>query len=140
MEKVAQTADNQRAWVIVSDDKCPVVRSLSRLIRSCDKRGFFTFVGRENVDENSRTLMKELAATSWSLLLIDDHGERRQGPEAIPFIMKNLPSGRLACVLYLIPGTMWLTHQLYMYVSRNRNKIATLTVPAPKSEQGQNAA
>lgn len=139
MEKVVQAADNQRAWTIVCDDKCPVVRFMSRIVKSCDKRAFFTFVGRDSADEQSRSLMRELVSTQWSLLLIDDEGNRIQGPSAIPFILKNLPSGRLACVLYLIPGTMWLTRQLYMYVSRNRRKIATLAVPA-KQEKGQNAA
>ena len=140
MERVVETADNQGAWTIVIDDKCPVVRFLSRVIKACDKREVFAFVSRENSDEPSRQLMRELMSTPWSLLLIDDEGTRRQGPEAIPFILKNLPSGRIACVLYLIPGTMWLTRQLYMYISRNRSKIATLAVPPAKSEQGQHAA
>ncbi len=139
MEKVVHTAETQRAWTIVCDDKCPVVDFLSRLIRSCDKAGFFTFVGRENADEYSRSLMRELVSTPWSLLLIDDEGKRFEGPAAIPFILKHLPSGRLACVLYLIPGTMWLTRKLYMSVSRNRRKIATLAVSS-KQEKGQNAA
>lgn len=140
METVVKTADNQRAWVIVSDDNCPVVRFLSRFIRRCDKREFFKFIGPENSDEQSRNLFRELAASPWSLLLIDDHDDRMQGPEAIPFILKNLPSGKLACAVYLIPGTMWLTRQLYLYVSRNRKKIATLKVPAQQNGQEQSAA
>lgn len=141
METVVAKADNRRAaWIIVSDDNCPVVRFLSRLVRSYDKRACFDFIGRETSDDHSKNLFRELAASPWSLMLIDDLGERHFGPEAIPYILKNLPSGRLACVAYLIPGTMLLTRQLYACVSRNRNKIATLKVPACKSEKGQNAA
>ncbi len=141
MEPVVKTADNRRAWTIVSDDNCPVVRFLTRIIRSCDKNGFFNFVGHdENIAEDAKLLLKELAASQWSLLLIDDLDQRIHGPEAIPFILKNLPQGRLACAAYLIPGTMWLTRQLYLSVSRNRKKIATLKIPSAKSEQGQTAA
>lgn len=140
METVVTTADNQRAWTIVSDDSCPVVRFMTRLVRRCDQRQFFHFIGHDNTDENSRGLLKELSTSPWSLLLIDDAGQHLQGPEAIPFILKNLPSGRLACVAYLIPGTMWLTRQLYLYVSRNRRKIASLKIAASQSGPGQNAA
>ncbi len=135
MEKVVNTADNQGAWTIVSDDSCPVVRFLTRIVKSSDRKHFFSFIGRENNDEQSRKLMKELGNSSWSLMLIDDYGDRRHGPDAIPFILKNLPSGRLACAAYLVPGTMLLTQQLYFYVSRNRKKIATLKVAAQPAEK-----
>ena len=140
MDTVSITGNPRADWIIVSDDNCPVVRFLSRVVKQNDKRECFQFIGRESSDEESKKLFRELAASPWSLLLIDDIGERHNGPEAIPYILKNLPSGRLACVAYLIPGTMWLTRQLYLYVSRNRKKIATLKVPAHKSEQEQNAA
>jgi predicted DCC family thiol-disulfide oxidoreductase YuxK len=128
METVVKTADNQSSWTIVSDDSCPVVRFMTHLVKTCDNRRFFRFIGRENADDSSRALLGELSATQWSLLLIDDAGHRMQGPEAIPYILKNLPSGRLACVAYLLPGTMWLTEQLYHGISHNRRKIAKLTV------------
>lgn len=140
METVVTTTGNQRAWTIVSDDNCPVVRFLTRVVRSCDRRHFFHFIGRENNDEQSRTLFRILASSHWSLLLIDDAGQYLEGPEAIPFILRNLPSGRLACVIYLIPGTMWLTRQLYFYVSRNRKKIASLKVSSSQSDPEKSAA
>ncbi len=140
MDTVVKTTGNQRGWTIVSDDNCPVVRFMTHLVRSCDRNNFFQFVGRENTDEQSRSLFRELNSTPWSLLLIDDLGHQMQGPEAIPFILKNLPSGRLACVAYLIPGTMWITRQLYLYVSRNRRKIGNLTVAAQATESGKHAA
>ena len=140
METVAKTADNQRAWTIVSDDNCPVVRFLSHMVKSMDSRHFFHFVGADKTDENSANLKRILSGSQWSLLLIDDKGEFLQGPEAIPFILKNLPSGRIACVAYLIPGTMWLTRQLYLCISRNRKKIASLSVATKQNGTEQNAA
>src|SRR5262249_7433499 len=116
------------------------VRFLSRVVKSCDHRHFFRFVGKNNTDKHSKELLQELAASPWSLLLIDCEGRRLEGPEAIPFILKNLPSGRLACVAYLIPGTMWLTKQLYFGISKNRKKIATLSISSSKTGSDKHAA
>ena len=80
METVVATADNRRAWTIVSDDNCPVVRFLTRVVRSCDRRRFFNFIGRENTDDQSRNLLRVLASSHWSLLLIDDAGQYLEGP------------------------------------------------------------
>lgn len=140
METVVLTADNQSSWTIVSDGNCPVVRFLTRLVIACDQRHFFRFVSDKNVDDESRILFTELQSSPWSLLLIDDSGHRKYGPEAIPFILKNLPSGRLACVAYLIPGTMWFTKQLYFGISKNRRKIATLAATPSRSGSGKHAA
>lgn len=140
METVVSTADNLGSWTIVSDDNCPVVRFLTHIVKACDHRTFFRFVGRECKDDQSRRLFAELAESPWSLILIDERGQRRHGPEAIPFILKNLPSGRLACVAYLIPGTMWLTRQIYHGISHNRRKFATLSMAQTKPGPGAHAA
>jgi predicted DCC family thiol-disulfide oxidoreductase YuxK len=140
METVVRTADNLSSWTIVSDGSCPVVRFLTHVVKSCDHRHFFRFVSGDSTDEQSRILYNELQSCPWSLLLIDDCGHRMQGPEAIPFILKNLPSGRLACVAYLIPGTMWVTKQLYFGISKNRRKIATLAVAPARSGPDKHAA
>lgn len=125
MDMVSLTADNQNAWTIVSDDRCPVVRFLSHIVRCLDRNHFFRFVTRMDQDPLSQSLIAELDACPWSLQLIDNQQERKQGPEAIPFILKNLPTGRLAVVIYLLPGTMWLTRQLYMLVSQNKKRLAS---------------
>lgn len=128
METVV-SADNQTVWTIACDDSCRVVRSLARLVRNADRNHVFKIIGRDDQSDRARELIAQLNATPWSLLLIGPDGERYEGPEAIPFILKNLPSGRLAVVLYLIPGTAWLTRQLYMCVSHNRRKLANITIP-----------
>lgn len=131
METVVSATGNRTAWAVVSDDRCPVVQFLARLIRQLDRRHFFHFVKREDQDLASQSLVAELDACPWSLLLIDNEGERRQGPEAIPFILKNLPQGRLAVAIYLLPGTMWLTRQLYLLVSRSKLRLT----PKPGGKQ-----
>ena len=130
------TTDNQNAcrstWIIACDDSCAVVRFLARLVCNADTKKIFRIIGKDDSSDLGRSYIAELNTTQWSLLLIDADGERYQGPEAIPFILKNLPSGRLAAVAYTLPGTMWLTRQLYMQVSRNRRKIATLKITKPE--------
>lgn len=117
-------ADNLAPWVIVSDDRCPVVRKLSWLVRQWDSMGVFKFVSKHQHSESEAALVQELDACPWSLILIHDGGMRSAGPEAIPFILRNLPGGKLATVAYVVPGTMWLTRQLYNLVSRNRRMFS----------------
>jgi predicted DCC family thiol-disulfide oxidoreductase YuxK len=123
-EVTAATADNPAPWVIVSDDRCPVVRKLSWLVRQWDNMGVFKFVSKHGHHETEAELVQELDACPWSLILIHDGGMRSAGPEAIPFILRNLPGGKLATVAYVVPGTMWLTRQLYHVVSRHRRLLS----------------
>lgn len=133
---VTNTLGNPTPWTIICDDSCPVVRFLAHLVKRCDKRQVFTVVGRNN-DQNSamHALTEELDCSPWSLLLIDDELERWHGPDAIPYILKNLPSGRLAVVAYTLPGTMLLTRQLYFLVSRNRKRLANMNLQTTSGSQ-----
>jgi predicted DCC family thiol-disulfide oxidoreductase YuxK len=114
---------NDADWTIVFDDTCPVVKKLGWVLQHWDREGIFNYVGRGTTDSASAELIDMLEETPWSLMLIGKHGESWHGPEAIPFILKNLPSGKIAAVTYTIPGTMWLTRQLYYMVSRNRHML-----------------
>lgn len=122
---VAPVCFTDQAWTIVVDDTCPVVHKLSWVVRQWDKRGAFEFIGRDSTNVEHAALIGKLDDTPWSLMLIDRDGNEWLGPEAIPFILKNLPSGKIAAVTYTLPGTMWLTRKLYLMVSRNRRIFAT---------------
>jgi predicted DCC family thiol-disulfide oxidoreductase YuxK len=47
------------------------------------------------------------------LSAIDQDGAHWLGAEAVPIVFKNLPFGKLAAAMYILPGTMWVTKQLY---------------------------
>ncbi len=121
-----ETRNSQEAFSfrIVCDDRCAVVTRLGKLVKWWDKDRKFSFVSRDSDNVADQSLIDELDSCPWSLLLIDEADSKWEGPEAIPIILKNLPFGRLAAVLYILPGTAWITHHLYMLVSRNR-KIFT---------------
>ncbi len=137
---VAASHIDNNAWTIVFDDCCPIVQKLGWLVRQWDSKGIFKFVGRDSTEHLHRPLVQMLDASPWSLLLLDESGNAWSGPEAIPFILKNLPSGRLAAVAYTLPGTMWLTRQLYMLVSRNRHMFdRSLPRLQPAGPHGQDA-
>jgi predicted DCC family thiol-disulfide oxidoreductase YuxK len=113
------------SFTIVCDERCFVVNRLAALLKLWDRAQLFTFVDRESNSKKARQLMAELDLAPWSLFLIDDNNERWYGPEAIPMILKNLPFGRFAAVLYILPGTMWLTRQVYQLISRSRLIISS---------------
>lgn len=126
MEQLAVSTDNSNSWAIVCDDRCPVVRFLASLIRSWDKHGLFRIFGQqESQIPINESLRLALDISPWSLLLVDHQdGESYFGPEAIPYILKGLPNGRIFVVAYTLPGTMWLTRKLYQLISRSRKKFS----------------
>lgn len=113
------------SFIIVCDERCALVRRLGALVKLWDKQHVFTFVDRESTSAAAQSLINELDHCPWSLLLVDEFGDRWAGPEAIPIILKSLPFGKLAAVFYILPGTMWLTRQLYMFISRNRHRMVS---------------
>ncbi|HEY9784125.1 MAG TPA: DCC1-like thiol-disulfide oxidoreductase family protein [Candidatus Obscuribacterales bacterium] len=123
MEYVATQSQGTCSFTLVCDERCAVVRQLGLLLQWWDKDHAFTFVDRESKNPAAQRLVAELDSSPWSLLLIDDTNERWYGPEAIPIILKNLPFGKMAAVLYILPGTMWLTRQIYLFISRNRRLL-----------------
>ena len=108
---------------IVADERCSVVGFLASIVRWWDKGRHLNFIDRRSNRPEDLTLLKQLDASHWSLLLFDDVNERWDGPDAIPILLKNLPGGKIAAVLYILPGTMWLTKQLYLLVSRNHKRV-----------------
>lgn len=113
-------AESQETFVIVCDERCTVVRNFGALVKWWDTMQVFTFVDRDSDNPRAKELIKALDQSKWSLLLIDEDHKMWVGPEAIPMILKNLPFGKMAAVLYILPGTMWVTEQAYLFVSRNR--------------------
>jgi predicted DCC family thiol-disulfide oxidoreductase YuxK len=108
-----------------------VVRRLAAIIRRHDRYHTFAFVSRDSQKSEEKDLVKLLDETPWSLILLDGTGNMWAGPEAIPFILKNLPGGKIAAVSYTIPGTMWLTRQFYLLISRHRRLFASRSLRQP---------
>lgn len=120
MDKPVVHCKESSSFIIVCDERCAVVKRLAALLKVWDRKQLFTFVDRESESQTARSLIADLDKSRWSLFLIDENKERWYGPEAIPMILKHLPSGRFAAVFYILPGTMWLTRQVYKMVSRTR--------------------
>lgn len=124
MGKVSMNCQESSSFKVVCDDRCAVVRRLEHIVKMWDVHHKFDFVDSHSDNAGHKSLLKELDACRWSLRLIDDLGNRWDGPEAIPIILKTLPFGKIAAVFYILPGTAWLTKQGYLLVSRNRSMFA----------------
>lgn len=107
-------------FTLAFDDRCPLVRRLAHIVKYWDRNKSFKLVSNKLTTAEDAKLLVELDHVPWSLLLVDDKENHWTGPEAIPIILKNLPFGKIAAVLYIIPGTMWLTRKIYNLISRNR--------------------
>jgi predicted DCC family thiol-disulfide oxidoreductase YuxK len=124
MEQLAmQCRETTYSFRIVCDETCALVSKLAAVIKVWDRTKKFTFIERDCALDENRNLISQFDSSPWSLVLFDDMNYRWEGPEAIPIILKNLPGGKIAVVFYCLPGTMWLTRQLYLLVSRNRRRF-----------------
>lgn len=124
MQSVRLTSQNLCHFKLVFDDRCPLVRGLAKIVKLWDRFGCFEFIGWNDRTPDNARLLTDLENCPWSLLLVDELGDRWSGPDAIPIILKSLPFGKIAAVLYILPGTMWLTQQIYLIVSRGRRTFA----------------
>jgi len=127
MNSVVNACQESLTFTIVCDERCSIVRSFGALVKWWDKHQAFTFVDRDSTNPKAANLVQRLDRSKWSLLLIGPSDDLKltqwEGPEAVPIILKNLPFGKIAAVLYILPGTMWLTRQVYLLVSRSRRRF-----------------
>lgn len=80
------------------DESCAFNRQLLSLIKQWDRKHSI-----------------EIRKSSDALRVVDRNGGSFQGAEAVPIILKHLPFGKLAAAVYILPGTMWVTKQLYSF-------------------------
>ncbi len=89
------------------DQRLAFNRYLLSLIKQWDKKHTIEI----HTEEFKQGQPKE--SSDQGLEIIDKNGSSFQGPEAVPIILKYLPFGKLAAAMYILPGTMWVTKQLY---------------------------
>jgi hypothetical protein len=93
---------------LTCDESTLFNRRLLSLVKQWDK------AGKVRILSNKDPQSKEPSASSApNLCVSDESGERWYGAEAVPIIFKNLPFGKLAAAMYILPGTMWFTKQIY---------------------------
>jgi hypothetical protein len=91
------------------DETSSFNRHLLSLVRQWDRSGNVRIVLKKDgqIEQPGQPLNIS------QLCVSDQNGGRWYGPEAVPIIFKNLPFGKLAAAMYILPGTMWFTRQLY---------------------------
>jgi hypothetical protein len=96
------------AITLLCDESSSFNRHLLSLVRQWDKTGKVRIVcGKDIKADPTESLMVS------QLCVSDQNGSRWYGAEAVPIIFKNLPFGKLAAAMYILPGTMWFTKQIY---------------------------
>jgi len=96
------------AITLMCDESTAFNRRLLSLVKQWDK------AGKVRILSSKDPLSKESGASSApNLCVSDESGERWYGAEAVPIIFKSLPFGKLAAAMYILPGTMWFTKQIY---------------------------
>jgi hypothetical protein len=76
------------------------------LVKHWDRRG------KINILPPAHAVQPEADIQEATLSAVDENGVKWNGAEAVPIIFKNLPFGKLAAAMYILPGTMWVTKHL----------------------------
>jgi predicted DCC family thiol-disulfide oxidoreductase YuxK len=96
-------------------------RRLLSLIRQWDRTGRVRILS----DNHGQSETISPSSSNGELCVSDETGERWYGAEAVPIIFKSLPFGKIAAAMYILPGTMWVTKQIYALEKPSKSTIAT---------------
>ena len=111
MQSSSDNLGRQHGITVLCNESSAFNRNLVALVKQWDRCGNIHFLP---YTESSYRKMHQINPQSHnSLLAVDENGVKWSGAEAVPIIFKNLPFGKLAAAIYILPGTMWLTKQLY---------------------------
>jgi hypothetical protein len=105
----SSSSNSHNNITVFCDKDNPFDRKLMALVKRWDRRGSIQIMPCDRSGFDHPTFLK---AKQSSLLAVDENGVQWNGAEAVPIIFKNLPFGKLAAAIYILPGTMWLTKQL----------------------------
>lgn len=108
------------ADVVVYDGQCGMCRSQMRRLRWWDRGGRLAYVSLHDPQVAERwpdlahdRLLQEMA-------VVDRHGGRHWGPNAIRYLTRRLPQLWWAVPLLHVPGSMFVWRPLYRWIARNR--------------------
>lgn len=124
VDAIAKTCRESLSFVIALNENCPMVRAFGKLVQRWDKGQKFTFIDINSSSSLAKELVSDLNNSRWSVLLVDGSGKKFYGPEAVPHILTHLPFGKVAAVIYILPGTMWLTRTFYKQFSKHRQRFS----------------
>jgi len=114
-----QQFDYQRNITLYLDESSAFNRHLLSLIKQWDKRRSIDvhYIKADHLPSfQSKSIplpKKHKQFYNDTLQVVDNNGSSFEGAEAVPIILKHLPFGKLAAAFYILPGTMWVTKQLY---------------------------
>jgi predicted DCC family thiol-disulfide oxidoreductase YuxK len=117
-------ADNPGGDVVVYDGDCAICRAQVSKLPKLDGRNRLAYLSLHDAEVHRRwpdashdRLMKEM-------LIVDRHGGRHWGPEAVRYLTRRLPRLWLAAPLAYFPGSMVLWRPLYRWVAHNRYRLS----------------
>jgi predicted DCC family thiol-disulfide oxidoreductase YuxK len=117
-------AERPDADVVIFDGNCSMCTAQINKLQRWDGGQRLAYlslhdpeVQRRWPDMSHDRLMQEMA-------VVDRHGRRHWGPEAIRYLTGRLPRLWWAAVLTHFPGSMLVGRPLYRWVARNRYRIS----------------
>jgi predicted DCC family thiol-disulfide oxidoreductase YuxK len=122
--ELPRPVDRPDADVVIYDGQCPICTAQVRKLPWWDCQGKLAYlslhdpeVPRRWPDLSKDRLMQEM-------VIIDGHGNRHWGPEAIRYLTRRLRRLVWAAPFLYFPGAMLLWRPLYRWIARNRYRLS----------------
>lgn len=106
MASIEPTLGQKDSITVFCSENTAFNRNFLALVKHWDRRG------KINILPPSHIAAPPAESRDSTLSAVDENGVEWNGAEAVPIIFKNLPFGRLAAAMYILPGTMWVTKRL----------------------------
>ena len=125
MASIQPTLRQTDSITVFCNENTTFNRNFLALVKHWDRRGKIHIMPSSHSTPSEEG--SQPASLKETLLAVDENGVRWNGAEAVPIIFKNLPFGKLAAAMYILPGTMWVTKQLCQMDSSSRHSHRQLS-------------
>ncbi|MBN2296023.1 MAG: DUF393 domain-containing protein [Pirellulales bacterium] len=111
----------EQADVVIYDDSCRLCRDSAELLNRLDWWGRLAFLPLQDPRIGRMYADLTLDELEQHIYVIDSHGRRRKGADAVRYLTRHLAGLWILAPLLHIPGSMPVWRWLYAEISRRRH-------------------
>jgi predicted DCC family thiol-disulfide oxidoreductase YuxK len=116
--------ERPEADVVIYDGQCRICTSQIRQLPKRDREGKLAYLSLHDPEVQRRWPDLSPERMMQEMVIIDRHGNRHWGAEAIRYLTRRLRRLVWASPFLHFPGSMFLWRPLYRWIARNRYRLS----------------
>ena len=117
-------AERPGADVVIYDGHCRICTSQVHKLPGWDREGKLAYLSLHDPEVKRRWPDLSHERMMQEMVIVDRHGNRHWGPEAIRYLSRRLRRLVWAAPFLYFPGSMYLWRPLYRWIARNRYRLS----------------